>query len=76
MTQIEKKLNKLPESFIKRINGVKDTYEICIFKKENHWIIQYKSKENEYIILEVIHDNLQAAVDTTLAELKKIRVNV
>ena len=76
MTQIEQKLNKLPEKFRKRINGVRDTYKLSITKENGLWLFKYYSIENEYTILEVLHDNLQAAVDTMLAELKKIRVNI
>lgn len=76
MTQIEQKLKKLPEKFRKRINGVRDTYKLSITKENGLWLFKYYSIENEYTIVEVLHDNLQAAVDTMLAELKKIRVNI
>lgn len=76
MTQIEQKLNKLPEKFRKRINGIRDTYKLSITKENGLWSFKYYSIENEYTIVEVLHDNLQAAVDTMLAELKKIRVNI
>jgi len=76
MTQIEQKLNKLPEKFRKRINGIRDTYKLSVTKENGLWLFKYYSVENEYTIVEVLHDNLQAAVDTMLAELKKIRVNI
>lgn len=76
MTQIERKLNKLPEKFRKRINGVRDTYKISITKDNGLWLFKYSSIEHEYTIVEVIHENLQVAVDTMLAELKKIRVSI
>ena len=76
MTQFEEKLNKLPGSFRKRISGIRDYYDLNITKKDNLWIMNYHSREHEYIILEVSHESLQAVVDTMLSELKKIRVSV
>lgn len=73
MTQFEQKLNKLPESFKKRIHGVRDVYELNITKKNGLWVMNYRSKDHDYIIIEIIHESLHVTVDTMLCELKKIR---
>ena len=74
MTQIEKKLNKLPEKFRKRISGIKDVFYIDIRKRDGLWIIKYYSERYECTLIEVLHDNLEVAVDTMLSELKKSHI--
>ena len=75
MTQIEKKLNKLPSKFRKRISGFKYTFELLIKKEDDTiWVLSYKSKEYDTIFIEISHESLQAAVDTMLSELKKVKI--
>lgn len=74
MTQFERKLNKLPGLFKKRFNGVKYRFNLSITKEDSVWIISYYSKEYESTIMEIVHESLQVAVDTTLAELRRIKV--
>ena len=74
-TELEKKLDKLPDSIL-RDNTI---FALFITKviwdsknnKECTWYISYKD-EADNILIEVQHNKLHAAVDNTLASLKKI----
>lgn len=74
MTQIERKLNKMPGSFKKRLNGIKYKFDLLITKEQDLWVIIYRSKEYESNIIEITHESLQVAVDTMLAELRRIKI--
>ena len=74
MTQIEKKLNKLPEKFKKRLSGIKDVFCLDIKKKDGLWIMKYESEKYDYTLIEIVHENLQVVVDTMLSELKRTRM--
>lgn len=71
--ELLKKLNKLPRYIITGSpDKEKDTYYLYITKNVNNvWNIYY-TNNNNYVILDVEHTSLQAAVDNTLASLKKI----
>lgn len=71
-TELEKKLDKLP-AFIETDFDGYCVWELRIIKtaKNNHWFIEYTdSNDNSIIIVE--HQSLQAAVDTTLKEIKNL----
>lgn len=74
MTQIERKLNKLPESFKKKINGIKYLFQLNIKKRDNLWIISYDSEAYDSCYVEVVHEHLQVAVDTMLSEMRKMKI--
>lgn len=66
-TELEKKLNKLP-AFIK-VDDIE--YHLKILKDNEVWYIEYC----DFLfntILSVEHQSLQAAVDTTLKEIKNL----
>ena len=66
-TELEKKLNKLPEFIV--IDNNK--WFLRIYKSPDLWYIDYTDDvENSY--LSVVHTSLQAAVDTTLKEIKNL----
>ena len=66
-TELEKKLNKLP-AFIPILD---DQYDLKITKGIDSWIIEYTDYlGNCWISVE--HQSLQAAVDNTLKEIKKL----
>lgn len=73
-TELEKRLNKLPSDV--RVGSIR--YELLISKEyivdEDlfYWCITYKDKFDGNIILEVLHQSLQTAVDTTLKEIKNL----
>jgi hypothetical protein len=74
-TELEKKLNKLPDSILQE-NTI---YALFITKviwdgldnSQCTWYIDYKD-EVDNTILHVEHQSLQAAVDTTLKEIKNL----
>lgn len=66
-TELEKKLNKLPDFII--IDNNK--YDVNIYKGDGLWYIDYTNEfDNCYLF--VVHQSLQAAVDTTLKEIKNL----
>lgn len=72
-TELEKKLNKLP-AYIDDIDGNRFMLSIikCDFEKNpNNWQIDYMDIYKN-TILSVTHSSLQAAVDTTLKEIKNL----
>ena len=66
-TELEKKLDKLPEFII--IDN--STCGINIYKCDNLWFIDY-TNEFDNCYLSVVHKSLQAAVDNTLKEIKNL----
>jgi hypothetical protein len=73
-TELEKKLNKLPAyitvgcaDFFLRILKTDDYPD----RKTIYWIIEYKDS-CENTLFNVWHSSLQAAVDTTLKEIKNL----
>ena len=74
-TELEKKLNKLPDSILQEntIYALFITKVIWDGLNNNHctWYIDYKD-EADNTILHVEHQSLQAAVDTTLKEIKNL----
>lgn len=66
-TELEKKLNKLPDFIV--IDNNK--YDVDIYKDEGLWYIDY-TNEFDNCYLSVVHTSLQAAVDTTLKEIKNL----
>lgn len=67
-TELEKKLNKLPEY----INS-EDIYYFLLIRKDNSvWIVEYVDLLTENTLLLVSHISLQAAVDTALKEIKNL----
>lgn len=67
-TELEKKLNKLPE-YISLDNIF---YFLLIRKNNSHWVIEYVDLITENTLFLVSYQSLQAVVDTTLKEIKKI----
>ena len=68
-TELEKKLNKLPAYIM--VEGSCYQFELQKDKETNHWFVEYTdNNDNSIIIIE--HQSLQAAVDTTLKELKNL----
>ena len=67
-TELEKKLNKLPEY----INSDNIFYFLLIRKNDTTWIIEYVDVITENTLILVSHNSLQAAVDTTLKEIKNL----
>lgn len=67
-TELEKKLNKLPEY----INSDNIFYFLLIRKNDSNWIIEYVDVITENTLILVSHQSLQAAVDTTLKEIKNL----
>lgn len=67
-TQLEKKLNKLPEY----INSDNIFYFLLIRKNDTTWIIEYVDVITENTLILISHKSLQAAVDNTLSSLKEI----
>ena len=65
--ELQKKLNKLPA--LLTINNVE--FGLIITKNETSWLIMYTDLYDN-ALLSVEHTSLQAAVDNTLASLKKI----
>ena len=71
-TELEKKLNKLPEDTL-----VGNTLFVMFITKhhisdeEITWCIEYKD-EVDNTLLSIEHTSLQAAVDTTLKEIKNL----
>ena len=74
-TELEKKLNKLPDSILqeKTIFALFITKVIwdSINNNQCTWYIDYRD-EVDNTILHVEHQSLQAAVDTTLKEIKNL----
>ena len=68
--ELEKKLNKLPA--VIQDYGVFYDLIICKCDVPLKWVIQYTNFSTENTILTVEHQSLQAAVDTTLKELKNL----
>ena len=66
-TELEKKLNKLP-AFIK-VDDIE--YHLKMLKDNEVWYIEYCDFSLN-TILSVEHQSLQAAVDTTLKEIKSL----
>lgn len=74
-TELEKKLNKLPDSILQE----NTLYALFITKviwdsldnNQCTWYIDYKD-EVDNTILHVEHQSLQAAVDTALKEIKNL----
>jgi hypothetical protein len=69
-TQIEHKLNKLPDSI---------TTEDCVYyfnmhKHDGYWFIAYCDLEDNPLFI-VEHTSLQAAVDNTLSTIKTLNGN-
>jgi len=67
-TELEKKLNKLPEY----INSDNIFYFLLMRKNDSNWIIEYVDVLTENTLILVSHQSLQAAVDTTLKEIKNL----
>lgn len=67
-TELEKKLNKLLEY----INSDNIFYFLIIRKNDSHWVIEYVDVITENTLLLISHTSLQAAVDTTLKEIKNL----
>ena len=67
-TELEKKLNKLPEY----INSDNIFYFLLIRKNDTTWIIEYVDVITENTLILVSHQSLQAAVDTILKEIKNL----
>ena len=67
-TELEKKLNKLPEY----VNSDNIFYFLLIRKNDSNWIIEYIDVITENTLILINHKSLQAAVDTTLKEIKNL----
>lgn len=67
-TELEKKLNKLPEY----VNSDNIFYFLLIRKNDSNWIIEYVDVITENTLILINHKSLQAAVDTTLKEIKSL----
>ena len=65
--ELEKKLNKLPDD----ITVMSTCFSLRITKINKEWFVEYLDEANN-ALLSVQHSKLQAAVDNTLASLKKI----
>ena len=72
-TEIERKLDKLPASIY---DPEDNCYDLIIRRygesKPYGWIIEYIDFSTENTFLRVNHNSLQAAVDTTLKEIKNL----
>ena len=66
-TELEKKLNKLPDYIVIDNNKC----NVYIYKGDSLWYIDYIN-EFDNCYLSVVHKSLQAAVDTMLSEIKKL----
>ena len=68
-TEIEKKLEKLPAYII--IDDICYQFKLQKDKETNHWFIDYTDNDNNSMLI-IEHSSLQAAVDNTLKEIKRI----
>ena len=68
--ELEKKLNKLPDD----ITVMSTCFSLRITKINKEWFIEYLDEANN-TLLSVQHNKIQAAIDNTLASLKKIEYN-
>ena len=67
-TELEKRLNKLP-AYID-VDNICYQFKLQKDNETNHWFVEYTdNNDNSIIIIE--HQSLQAAVDTTLREIKQ-----
>jgi len=70
-TELEKKLNKLPDEVMYENTSFSLRITKINVGKENNWFINYIDKANNSLIF-VEHQSLQAAIDTTLKEIKNL----
>ena len=70
-TELEKKLGKLPDEIMYENTSFSLNITKINVGKGSNWFINYIDKADNSLIL-VEHQSLQAAVDTTLKEIKNL----